>query len=192
VLFLFFRVVVRGVSRGFWVVARVLGEFRARLFPGRSRVVGVGLFGGGAFLVVAWSNLLGLLPYVPSLFCLLQTTWRVVLWLVGAGVCCQVFYVLKSFSQNKVTGGLRLGLCFVVALLELVRVLIRFVTLAFRLVVNLSVGHLLLVVVGCLFGAFPTARGVLLVFLLVLEGVVRVVQRLIFSSLVLSYLSEDL
>jgi len=183
-----------------WLVARascVVGgvvHVVGLALPKSSRLVcGRTLLPASLVFVGAVSNCIGLFPYCPAWLCLPQATCAVGVWVLLRVGFVHSLYGLTGFLRGKVFSALPLVLVVFVCLLEWVRYVVRLATLSFRLVVNLRVGHLVLVVRDHLLREVSLFGGcVMLWFLTIVELVVGVVQGFVFGFLVLIYLSEEL
>jgi F-type H+-transporting ATPase subunit a len=147
------------------------------------------------FLLVGATNLLGLLPYVFTRTRHLSVTLALALPL-------WVGYVILASARNPevvlahlVPLGTPSALMGFIVLIELVRNLIRPLTLAVRLAANIIAGHLLLSLVSIpgAQGSVLVLRGVLAgaVALSVLETGVSLVQGYVFSVLSALYAQES-
>jgi F-type H+-transporting ATPase subunit a len=100
---------------------------------------------------------------------------------------------LYEFLAHLVPFGTPLGLIMLIVLIEVVRVLIRPITLSVRLAANMVAGHLLIslvcipslssypVLVGCLIGARV---------MIILERAVALIQAYVFSTLSSLYIRD--
>lgn len=113
------------------------------------------------FIVLIMSNLSGLVPYVFSTTAHLAVTLRAALpmWIVI--VLSSIIFSLKNWSSHYVRPQSAIGLGWVLAFLELIRVVIRPVTLSVRITANLSAGHIIIGLVGCLLSARVVGVGLL-------------------------------
>lgn len=147
-----------------------------------------------AFAGIALNNFLGLLPYVFTASSHLSVTLSLALpfW---------VGYILLNFINNTrralahlVPGGTPAPLVPFMVLIEIVRNLIRPLTLGIRLAANIVAGHLLLALVR---GPMPQIRASLwrvrllgLLALIVLEFGVSLIQAYVFITLSSLYIGE--
>jgi len=144
------------------------------------------------FLFLLLLNSFGLLPYVftPTSHLIFPLGFALSFWLG--------FFLFslrdspQSFLSHLVPLGTPLLLIPLIVLIESIRILIRPITLAVRLIANIVAGHLLLSLAG---GGFSSARIFIPVFvsqsaLFVLEIAVAVIQAYVFLVLVTLYLKE--
>ena len=161
--------------------------FGRRAVPGTFRVF------IGAFILVIFSNFLGLVPYVFTGTSHLVITLRLglPLWL-GRIVWAMLFQPLSVLSHLVPLGTPYVLIPFIV-LIERVRNIIRPGTLSIRLAANMVAGHLLLTLLGSqgpTVGAYLPGLIIGLVALLLLEVGVACIQAYVFTVLSSLYLSE--
>nr|QGI24271.1 ATP synthase F0 subunit 6 [Physidae sp. PE4]QYB18829.1 ATP synthase F0 subunit 6 [Physidae sp. P3S_19] len=149
----------------------------------------------GVFLFVLMVNLLGLFPLV---FPLSSTLW----FSFGLAVPMWLYLIVSSLTFNPkkyiahfVPLGTPMYLVPALILIETVSVMIRPITLAVRLVANISAGHIILsLVAACLsswtlsFGGFVSMS--FSIFYMFFEVFVSLIQAYIFTLLISLY-SED-
>lgn len=102
------------------------------------------------------------------------------------------FIVSKNFGRiisHFVPEGSPLGLVPVLFLIEIVRRIIRPITLTVRLVANILAGHLLIILLSNLVFLFPYSF-ILYIFLNFLEFFVALIQRYIFCTIITLYYRE--
>lgn len=176
----------------FWCRAnsvRRLADVVVRMAPlPRRRLWGVTLGLRALFVVLLATNLLGLLPYAFSL-----SSQPVFAFTVGLGawlaiVTSGVSYQRSHFFRHLVPHGAPNALAPGLILVEAFRALMRPVTLVFRLVANITAGHLIVVVVAKMalvvshwYMAIIPFFGLVLVY--VLEVAVAFIQRYVFVLL---------
>jgi len=161
--------------------------FGRRVIPGTFRVF------IGIFLLVIFSNFLGLVPYVFTGTSHLVITLRLglPLWL-GRIVWSILFQPLRVLSHLVPLGTPYVLMPFIV-LIERVRNVIRPGTLSIRLAANMVAGHLLLTLLGSqgpTVGTYLPGLIIGLVALLLLEVGVACIQAYVFTVLSSLYLSE--
>ncbi len=144
------------------------------------------------FLSLSIFNFLGLLPYVftPTSNFILTFTLAFSIWLVN-----QLFWIINSlnyFIRHLVPRGTPLALIPLIVLIELIRNIIRPLTLAVRLAANIVAGHLLISLVNQRAFGNPLLAGILIagISLIVLEISVALIQAYVFTTLRNLYLSE--
>lgn len=94
-----------------------------------------------------------------------------------------------GFASHFIPEGSPLGLSFFLFLIELVRNLIRPITLAVRLVANILAGHLLIILLSKIVFIFSPFV-LFYYFLNIVEFFVRLIQSYIFCTIITLYLSE--
>ena len=99
-------------------------------------------------IIFLYTNLIGLIPYVfrISSHLILPLTIGLPLWL--ALIMSRLFYNPKIFLANYVPSGAPSILAPPLALIEIIRALVRPITLSLRLAANISAGHIVLTLVG--------------------------------------------
>lgn len=100
-----------------------------------------------------------------------------------------IFTSINTFLYHFVPEGTPLPLTFVLFLIELVRNLIRPLTLIVRLVANILAGHLLIILLSQLVFIFPLGFP-LYILLNLVEIFVSLIQSYIFSTILVLYFSE--
>ena len=152
----------------------------------------------GLFLVLIISNLSGLVPYFFSttahLVCTLSIS--IPLWLVV--ILSARIFDLKSWSSHYVRPQSAIGLGWVLGGLELLRVLIRPITLSVRITANLSAGHIIIGLIGCLLSASVVGVGTLSwrlvrifqILYFIFEIVIILVQSYVITILLTLYCNE--
>ncbi len=156
---------------------------------------GHSLWLSACFVFICLNNFLGLLPYVftasrhlvfsLTLAFLSWFTYYVMLILIGLG----------KFLGHLVPLGTPYSLMPLMVFIELVRGLIRPLTLGVRLVANIVAGHLLIILVRSPLSGdrglvlFPGL--IILIMLLILETGVALIQGYVFSLLSSLYLAEN-
>ena len=139
------------------------------------------------------TNYIGLIPYTFTSSSHLRFTLRLAL-LVWLSLI--LGYLIISFSEfliHLVPFGTPMGLISLIVLIELVRVIIRPITLSVRLAANMVAGHLLISLV-----CIPSLRRNFAIFLclfgvrimIVLERAVALIQAYVFSTLRSLYISD--
>ena len=145
------------------------------------------------FVMIAVINYIGLIPYVftPSSHLSFTLRLSILIWtaLIVGSLCISLY----EFLAHLVPFGTPLGLIILIVLIEVVRVLIRPITLSVRLAANIVAGHLLIslvcipslsgypVLVGCLIGASV---------IIILERAVALIQAYVFSTLSSLYIRD--
>ena len=192
------------LMRGFWLqksplerlVSKGAGFLAGQFELGLSslRTPGHVLWLVTCFIFIFLNNLLGLLPYVftASRHLAFSFTFSLVRWLTY-----YLLFLVKGaghFLAHLVPIGTPYVLIPLIVLIELIRGLIRPLTLGVRLVANMVAGHLLLVLVR---GSLRQSRWAILrvriiglLSLMLLERGVSLIQGYVFSLLSSLYLAE--
>lgn len=110
------------------------------------------------------------------------------LWL--SFIIFSVFHNMKGFLSHLIPEGTPLPLTSLLFIIELVRRIIRPLTLTVRLVANILAGHLLISLLSSLVFIF-NLRGILYVGLNLVEMFVAIIQAYIFSTMIVLYYSES-
>nr|YP_010578803.1 ATP synthase F0 subunit 6 [Sternaspis sendalli]UZP47203.1 ATP synthase F0 subunit 6 [Sternaspis sendalli] len=150
------------------------------------------------FLSLILINLLGLVPYVFSLssHLLLALSLGLPLWLML--MISSILYSPKKFTAHLLPAGAPLWLSPALILIEMTSTLIRPITLSFRLVANMTAGHIVLGLMG-IYLSFSTFSGAItsstFIFLIqagymLFEMGICLIQAFIFC-LLLSLYSDD-
>lgn len=137
------------------------------------------------FWVLLECNYGGMIPYRFRVSSQLSAGLRIALiwwsWCVLRAIC----YNWKSFLAHLLPVGTPLYLCFLMVVIESIRILIRPITLAVRLVANITIGHLMLALIGAgrVIRAINIVSGAYVMF----EFFVCGLQAYVFSLLVSLY-----
>ena len=154
---------------------------------------GVTWFSISLFVMIAIINYLGLIPYVFTPTRHLTFTLRVAILVWSRLIIGSLRMSLYEFIAHLVPFGTPLGLIALIVVIELVRVLIRPITLSVRLAANMVAGHLLIslvcipslssspIIAACLAGAS---------IIIVLERAVALIQAYVFSTLSSLYIGD--
>ena len=160
---------------------------------GRRVIQGVGWLLTSLFLILVAINLAGLVPWVMRISSHLVFTVAIALPLWLARVLASSGTPIKKIAR-LVGSGLPLGLAPVIGLIEVIRFLIRPLTLALRLAANIIAGH---IIIGLLIGALIRAMSVksILLALMVIgiylfESAISIVQAYVFILLLSIYIRE--
>lgn len=147
------------------------------------------------FLLILFSNFLGLFPYVFTATRHLRITVALALpvWLGY-----MIFRTLKNinfFLSHLVPMGTPYPLMPFMVLIEIIRTVIRPLTLSVRLAANMVAGHLLIVLVRGPMATIPsillTGALIGLLLLVILELAVSFIQRYVFRTLLSLYVIES-
>lgn len=156
-------------------------NFCKRLFPLRGIAV---LIMVGGFLLLAGLNLISLICYSFPVTTTLRFNLRVALCLWLSSV---LFIFLKVFTRGVILpANSPWYLAPFLSVVELISILVRPITLCFRLLANIRAGHVLLTLI-CKIGFGLWVLGVLFG---VLELIVAFVQAFVFIMLTTVYLEE--
>lgn len=150
------------------------------------------------FVVLIISNLSGLIPYFFSTTAHLACTFSVSipLWLVI--MLSASIFNLKEWASHYVSPQSAIGLGWVLGALELLSVLIRPITLSVRITANLSAGHIIMGLIGCLLAARSVGVGIFSwIFVsgfqfiyFMFEIVIIIVQSYVITILITLYCNE--
>ena len=164
-----------------------------KLSLGAIATPGITWFTISLFVIIAVINYIGLMPYVFTPSSHLRFTLRLSILIWTALIVGSLCISLYEFLAHLVPFGTPLGLIMLIVLIEVVRVLIRPITLSVRLAANMVAGHLLIslvcipslssypVLVGCLIGASV---------IIILERAVALIQAYVFSTLSSLYIRD--
>lgn len=178
----------------FSLISRTLSrEFKISL--GRVKTPGLPHFFVSIFLLICFSNFIGLFPYIFTSTSHLSMTIALT---IPAWLGYIIYSTLKNinfFLSHLVPTGTPYVLMPFIVLIEIVRRLIRPITLSVRLAANMMAGHLLMVLVrsplsglSCWLCFSVVISGLLL--LILLELAVSFIQRYVFRTLFSLYVIE--
>lgn len=151
------------------------------------------------FLLLFISNILGLIPIGISLttqliiiFPLALVSWR-------SRFVSNLVFDYKNFFRSLIPKGVTLALSPVLSIIELMRHLLRPITLAVRLVANITVGHvvLALIIITCFRSIFRRIFTFIIILSLwlgysLVEGAIALIQGGVFAILNLLYSTDHL
>lgn len=179
---------MRGVYR---LLGLVYKEINSIASP--SAHPGIFLIPVSMFVAIGTSNSIGLLPYTFTASRHLVFSLRVAIPLWVGHVVYFIGRLPRSFLAHLVPLRTPGALIPFIVLIELIRRVIRPLTLSVRLAANIIAGHLLLTLLGRRATALSPAIRVIggaLVLLGVLECAVRIIQAYVFRILSSLYLNE--
>ena len=146
------------------------------------------------FSIIMINNFIGLIPYVFTASSHLVFTLRLALPVWASFFLSNLIFSTQRWLSHLVPLGTPKALIPFIVIIELVRGLIRPITLSVRLAANIVAGHLLL---ALLRGPLPQASwltfliiGLSLVVLRLLELAVAFIQAYVFSTLSSLYIAE--
>ena len=146
------------------------------------------------FLIILLNNLAGLTPYTFTATSHLSFSVRIALTMWVGYMLYRVVINIGRFLAHLVPTGTPYVLIPFIVLIELVRNVIRPVTLSVRLAANLVAGHLLITLVRAPIVRSGFIRLVILLtclyFLIILESAVAFIQAYVFRMLRTLYLAE--
>lgn len=165
---------------------------RARYLTGYIRLL-IGLF-----ITLVILNILGLVPYIFSTTAHLAITLRIALPLWFVIILSSVFFSLKNWSAHYVRPQSAVGLGWSLAFLELISVTIRPITLSVRMMANLTAGHIIIGLIGCLLSSRIIGVGVITwglvaffqIIYVIFEILIMVVQAYVIVILLALYRDE--
>jgi len=167
-------------------------EFFAAL--GRFKTPGLAHIFVSFFLFISCINFLGLFPYIFTSSSHLRITVRVALPLWLGYIIYSTVYNINFFLSHLVPLGTPVALIPLMVIIEIVRRLIRPITLSVRLAANIVAGHLLIALISGpisilnFFRFFLILSGLLLLTLL--ELAVSFIQAYVFRTLMSLYIIE--
>ena len=148
----------------------------------------------GLFFFILYSNFIGLFPYIFTSTSHLTITVRLILPLWLGYI---IFYLAKGtnfFLSHLVPRGTPYALMPFIVIIEIVRRLIRPLTLSVRLAANIIAGHILISLVSSPLISAPTFMFgcifFILIALVVLELAVSIIQSYVFGTLLSLYIIE--
>ena len=152
---------------------------------------------GASFMLILGRNLWGLFPYIFGVTTQMVLTFRAawVFWLTY--IFSRMEFSPIKFFSNFIPSGSPVVLAPFLALVELVRNLIRPITLSLRLSIKITTGHVFIALMSvsrnvCLFSStfFTTLISLLMVGYLLFECGICFIQGYVFSLLNVQYASE--
>ena len=147
------------------------------------------------FLLILFSNFLGLFPYIFTATRHLRITVALALPVWLGYIIFRTLKNINFFLSHLVPMGTPYPLIPFMVLIEIIRTVIRPLTLSVRLAANMVAGHLLIVLVRGPIASIPwgllagTLIGLLL--LVILELAVSFIQRYVFRTLLSLYVIES-
>lgn len=149
------------------------------------------------FMLIILTNFIGLLPYVFSFSSHLIITIPLGLTLWLSLLLSRAFYAPTSFTAGLLPGGAPDWLNPFLVLVETLRILVRPITLSFRLAANITAGHIILGLIGVYARAAAFSSSLSLVSLLLIqtgyilfEVGICLIQAYIFCLLLTLYADE--
>jgi F-type H+-transporting ATPase subunit a len=141
------------------------------------------------FSIICLINLFSVFPFNFPLTSQVRVILRIALGVWLRIVLFSVTKVPRKFFYHLIPEGSPIVLAFVLFLIEIVRNLIRPITLIIRLVANILAGHLLIILLSGLVYFFPYSY-FFYVILNMVEIFVALIQSYIFSTILVLYYSE--
>jgi F-type H+-transporting ATPase subunit a len=145
------------------------------------------------------TNILGLIPIGISLTTQLIIIFPLALVRWRSCFISNLLFNYKNFFRSLIPKGVTLALSPILSIVELVSHLLRPITLAVRLVANITVGHVVLALVIITFFSNIFSRLIVSIIILTLwlgyslvEGAIALIQGGVFSILNLLYSTEHL
>ena len=182
----------------FWITVPIISNISDQAH----RTIGIHLKGFNSiltplFIIIIFSNLLGLIPYV------FRTT-RHLLFTLSLGLPLWIILILsaitkapKSTIAHLLPANTPTWLCPPLVLIESVRIAVRPITLSFRLAANIRAGHIVLSLIGiyfssAIFSSFSSSIILILVELgyIIFEIGICLIQAYIFCLLLSLYADE--
>lgn len=169
-------------------IRKILEEFFYSLKPKRFNKISI-LISISTILFIFLFNFFSIFPYrfpYTSQFGLILS-FALILW--ARFILFNFFNNIKGFISHSIPEGTPLFLTVFLFLIELIRNIIRPITLTVRLVANILAGHLLIILLSKL--AIFNFIGFLSYLLLnIVEILVSLIQAYIFTTIVILYFSE--
>lgn len=145
------------------------------------------------FIIILFSNLFGLLPYVFTASSHLIFTMYLAFPIWLRIIIFSLLNKFNKFMSHLVPIGSPIFLSAFIVLIETVRNLIRPITLSVRLIANIISGHLLIHLLSSLslirhfiiFFSLPV-----IILLMILETAVAIIQSFVFITLISLYINE--
>lgn len=151
------------------------------------------------FLLLFISNILGLIPIGISLTTQLIIIFPLALVRWRSRFISNLVFDYKNFFRRLIPKGVTLALSPVLSIIELMRHLLRPITLAVRLVANMTVGHvvLALIIITCFSSIFRSIFTFIIILRLwlgysLVEGAIALIQGGVFAILNLLYSTDHL
>ena len=148
------------------------------------------------FTIIIYNNVLGLVPYIFTASRHISFTLSLALPLWLALIIYGWINNCSSLLIHLIPHGTPIILIPFIVLIELIRTIIRPITLAIRLAANIIAGHLLIVLLSSAFLSLPTISFIILIprliLLSILEIAVAFIQAYVFRVLITLYLSETI
>lgn len=179
---------ITGKSKILFVVTNALISFFSSLKPKIFSKGGFLIF-FSLFLSIFILNIFSINSYIFSLASQVSVTISVAFSFWGSIVLFQIIKNPKAFIYHAIPEGSPIYLRWFLFVIELVRVIIRPLTLLVRLSANIIAGHLLLILLSKIALYFTLGTLVYLV-LNVTEVFVALIQAYVFSTIVCLYFSE--
>jgi len=174
------------------ILSYLTDEFFAAL--GRFKTPGLAHIFVSFFLLISCINFLGLFPYIFTPSSHLVITVRVALPLWLGYIIYSTIYNINFFLSHLVPLGTPVALIPLIVIIEVVRRLIRPITLSVRLAANIVAGHLLMVLIRGPMSLLNFFRFLLilggLLLLTLLELAVSFIQAYVFRTLTSLYVIE--
>ena len=170
----------------------LLNEFRISI--GKTNTPGIGHFLISMFILILFCNFLGLFPYIftPSRHLVLTINLALPVWL--GYMIYSIRLNINFFLSQLVPLGTPYPLIIFIVLIEIIRSVIRPLTLSVRLAANIVAGHLLIVLIR---GPIRSVSWTIFLFcmlglliLIILELAVSFIQSYVFSTLLSLYIFE--
>lgn len=170
-----------------------------KIFKRQEKITNTSYILAVLFMILFVSNILGLIPIGVSLTTQLIIIFPLALISWSSCFISNLLFNYKNFFRNLIPKGVTVFLSPILALVELVRLFLRPITLAVRLVANITVGHVVLALVIITFFRNVFRNLILAIVILSLwlgyslvERAIALIQGGVFSILNLLYSTEHL
>lgn len=174
------------------IVLYLFNEFT--LSMGKFNTLGIRHFLISMFILILFCNFLGLFPYIftPSRHLVITINLALPVWL--GYITYSIILNMNFFLSHLVPLGTPYPLIIFIVLIEIIRRIIRPLTLSVRLAANIVAGHLLIVLIR---GPISAVSWTIFIFcilglllLIILELAVSFIQSYVFRTLLSLYIFE--
>ena len=146
------------------------------------------------FILIILNNIIGLFPYIFTATRHIIITFRIALSLWISFTLFGWIVNTKIILSHIVPSGTPFRLMFFIVIIETVRRLVRPLTLAIRLIANITAGHLLIHLLRSLLTFIKITSFIAFLrqtILIILETAVAIIQAYVFAILITLYIGES-
>jgi F-type H+-transporting ATPase subunit a len=199
--FLFYRMFFLGTinQNRFFYFHNLCINVVYKIFKSQEKLTNTSFILRTLFLLLFMFNITGLIPMGISLTTQLMIIFPLAIISWRSCFVSNLLFSYKNFFSRLIPKGVTLVLSPVLSIVELVRHLLRPITLAVRLVANITVGHVVLALIiitffSNIFSSLVLSLTILMVWLgySLVEGAIALIQGGVFSMLNLLYSTEHL